>query len=92
MHNQIVSYSLSQNGNPWWVALHMSSVTYEVQINQSTGNVLIGMGMAHSMNEKVSVEEFLEDSKLCGRIAMNFNQETLDHILAVCKTVVKEKV
>jgi hypothetical protein len=84
MQKPIISYSLSVNGNPWWVANHMSGVTYEVQINQLTGNVLIGMGIMHSINSTLTVEEVLEDGIVQGVLLMNFNQETLEHILRIC--------
>lgn len=84
MHKPIVRYSLSPNGNPWWVAFHMSTVSYEVQINKKTGNVLLGMGMAHTTNDIKSVEDMIEDSEVQASIVRNFNQETLDHILRIC--------
>lgn len=84
MQKPIISYKLSPNGNPWWVANHMSGVTYEVQINELTCNVLIGMGIMHSVNTKLTVEELLEDEEIKRSLIRDFDKETQEHILRIC--------
>ena len=84
MDKAIVRYDLAVNGNPWWIALHNSGVTHEVQINFRTGNILIGMGMLHTVNSQMPVEDLVTDATLQKTIESNFNSETLEHILKVC--------
>ena len=62
----------------------MSCVAHEVQINQLTGNVLIGMGMMHSVNSKYTVEEVLENEEIQRSLIRDFDKETQEHILRIC--------
>ena len=87
MHQIITKYSLSENGNPWWIAYHTSGMFYEIQINKETGNILFGMGPMEAMNHKLTIEEVMSDEKVHNEIRRNFGDEVLGEIKETCRKI-----
>lgn len=81
----IVIKTTAKNGNIWWIAYHPSCTSFEVQINDKTKNIMMGMGLMLITNKVTSIDDFLEDKEVHRNISLNFNEETLQDILGHCK-------